>query len=394
MKKKFLSFVLAICMIIPCAFALAACQQEEPAEEATAKVMNVGLNPKIEFVLDKDDKVVSVNALNEDGNHIISVSLDADTEVSKFEGLTAEEAVELFLELTEENGYLITGNEEKISIAISGDAQKLLEKVTNKANQFLNEKGIDLEFVKVVEKALQKTDILNEVKQCVKEYSQQELEGMTEEELIELLKGSRQETKNFLTQELKDAYYNLRLEKINIAELETLYRYPQFIPSDLRSLFETAMENLNDAVAALEEAYNNAFLDTESAYNQAKQLYIEAKENLLAERLALGVDGFSEEDLAKLAVLEETATNLETALANEKAEAEGMIETVKATLDIAFNEAIKYVNIIKTSLESLVPGFDAIYENAKQNMKKGFKDYFEGHEYFKNFVDHGHWNVA
>ena len=392
MKKKFLSFVLAICMIIPCAFALAACQQEEPAEEATAKVMNVGLNPKIEFVLDKNDKAVSVNALNEDGNHIISVSFD--TEVSKFEGLTAEEAVELFLELTEENGYLITGNEEKISIAISGDAQKLLEKVTNKANQFLNEKGIDLEFVKVVEKALQKTDILNEVKQCVKEYSQQELEGMTEEELIELLKGSRQETKNFLTQELKDAYYNLRLEKINIAELETLYRYPQFIPSDLRSLFETAMENLNDAVAALEEAYNNAFLDTESAYNQAKQLYIEAKENLLAERLALGVDGFSEEDLAKLAVLEETATNLETALANEKAEAEGMIETVKATLDIAFNEAIKYVNIIKTSLESLVPGFDAIYENAKQNMKKGFKDYFEGHEYFKNFVDHGHWNVA
>lgn len=51
--------------------------------------MNVSLNPQVEFVLDADNKVVTVNALNEEGNLI------AGAEV--FVGKTAEEAAkELF----------------------------------------------------------------------------------------------------------------------------------------------------------------------------------------------------------------------------------------------------------------------------------------------------------
>ena len=70
--------------------------------------------------MDQNDKVLTVNALNEDGNHIISIAIDAE---QTFEGLSADEALEMFLDITKDNGYLITGNEEQVSIKISGDAE-------------------------------------------------------------------------------------------------------------------------------------------------------------------------------------------------------------------------------------------------------------------------------
>ena len=139
MKKKILSLLLVFCFIIPCAFGLVACggnddDDDKSTTSATAKVMNVSLNPKLEFVLDKNDKVVSVNALNDDGNNIISISIDEETQKSLFEGLTADEAVELFLEISEENGYLISGDEEEIKIEISGSAESLISKIKSAAN--------------------------------------------------------------------------------------------------------------------------------------------------------------------------------------------------------------------------------------------------------------------
>ena len=48
----------------------AACnkENEEGKNPDRKTVMNVSLNPEVEFVLDGNDKVVTVNALNEEGN--------------------------------------------------------------------------------------------------------------------------------------------------------------------------------------------------------------------------------------------------------------------------------------------------------------------------------------
>lgn len=390
MKKKILSFVLAICMMIPCAFVLGACKgTDEPAVEATTKIMNVGLNPKIEFVLNEDDKVLSVNALNEDGNHIISISLDANTKISGFEGLTADEAMELFLEITEDNGYLITGDAEKISIEISGEADELLNKVKQRANQFLSENGLNLE---VATDFLAKTDLLNEVQQCVKEYTQQELAGMTEEQLIDLLKTSRQETKNLLTQELKDAYYNMRAEKINMAELEKLLELVDEIENEAVTLFKTGMVALSSSLEALEEAYNTNFLAETSQYNIAKQAYIQAKEDLLAQRLALGADGdgLTETDIQDLATFEQAVADAEATLATVKAQANLAIETARATLHQAMSDVQASVAGVKALLGIRGTNLDELNQ-AKQHIKESFKGYFANHEKFADFVGHGHW---
>ncbi|MBQ7351467.1 MAG: hypothetical protein IJW59_01170 [Clostridia bacterium] len=394
MKKKFLSFVLTICLIIPCAFALAACGKTD-SDDATAKVMNVSLNPEIEFILDKDDKVLSVNALDEDGNHIITLSIDETTEVSEFEGMTADEAVEEFLDIAEENGYLETGEEEKINIDISGNADNLMKKVKDKANNFFKDKGLNVD---VVTGKIEKSDIAEKVEECLKEYSETELEEMTQEQLIDLLKDSRQETKNLLTQELKDAYYNMRVEKINIAELENLasiIREQNVEEGTELDLFADAIENLQAQITLLEEAYADIFLAEDGAYNTAKQAYIEAKEALLAKRLELGVDGLNEAEKTILEGFEDTVIQLETVLKTAKDTADLALKSTRDLVDNAFDNVKDNFDIedIKSQLADLGVDLSEL-NNAKQNAKDGFKNHFEAPDKFGSHVGHdkGHWN--
>ena len=391
MKKRIFSLMLAIFLIIPCAFLFGACGGADNGDgndtETNNKVMNVSLNPELEFILDQNDKVLTVNALNEDGNNIISIAIDAE---KTFEGLTADEAVNLFLDLTKDSGYLITGSNEEVSVKISGEAEELMSKIKNAANNYFIEHNVNS--VRIIDGTIDKDAILAEVKKCALEYSQQELAGMTESQLINLLKTSREETKNLLTQELKDAYYNLRLEKINIAELEALSQYVNLLPEETSKLFTDAMKALNDAVAGLEAIYNEQILAEASDYNQAKEAIITAKETLLAERLALAEAGFDEDKLATLKGLEDAVNEAETALESIKSSVDTAIETAKKAIDSAFDTAKIYVATVKGLIETCMPGFDAIYDNAKTNMKKDFKTYFADHEKFKEFVGQGHWN--
>ena len=414
MKKKILSFVLALCLIVPCAFALVACEKNNndnntnvTTDDETAKVMNVSLNPKIEFVLDKNDKVLSVNALNEDGNHIISASIDATSEVSKFEGMTADEAVELFLEISEDSGYIITGDEDEIRIEMSGNAENLMKKIKEKANKFFEENNLVIE---IKTGKIEKSDILESVKECMKEYTDAELEKMTQEQLVELLKNSREETKNLLTQELKDAYYNMRFEKINTAELEALLEIIEQVnampgmdtilesieipniddPSALFAQFEEKMETLTTQIKALEAEYNSLL---EGEYNEAKQAYIDAKEALLAKRLELGEDGLSDTEKTELESFESAVKNAREAMEDAKENVDQAISVAKQALKTTFENVKMSVESIKAILKAIpLVDLDTL-NNARENMKEAFKNHFKDNDHFGDHIgyDKDHW---
>lgn len=401
MKKKIISFLIAVCLFVPCLFMITACG----GDDKTAKVMNMGLNPQLEFVLDKDDKVLTVNALNEDGNHIITLSLNADKTKSLFEGMTAEEAMEYFLEITEENGYLITGNEEEIKIEVSGKADKLINRVKEKANNFFTTNGLD---ISISTDKIDVADIRAKVKECMQEYTDTELNGMTQEQLVDLLKTSRNETKDLLTQELKDAYYAMRVENINMAEIDAIaekvneliantsvYESLESAQKTLLNGYVTAVNNLQASMEAIENAYNTHFLAATSEYNVAKQEYIEAKKALLAKRVELGADGISELEKTILTGLESALNLAETALNTVKGTAELAITTARQL----FQSAIEQLNAaydmteIKDILND-VPDMDLTeLENVKQNIRNGFKAHFENHNTFKDHVGktNGHW---
>ena len=74
-----------------------------------------------------------------------------------------------------------------------------------------------------------------------------------------------------------------------------------------------------------------------------------------------------------------------------KTAVDSAIATAKAAIDSAIALAENYVVTVKGLIETYVPGFDAVYENAKQEMKKDFKSFFAGNDQFKDFVGQGHW---
>jgi len=97
--KKLLGLTAALVLT----FTLAACnlgdvEQEGLDEEKTYSYMSVAINPGIEFIVDDEENVVSYRLKNEDAE-IVAAELD-------FEGMDAEEALELFLDTAVEMGYI------------------------------------------------------------------------------------------------------------------------------------------------------------------------------------------------------------------------------------------------------------------------------------------------
>ena len=161
MKKRIVSALSAVTMLVTGGLALSACKDNAKEQE---KVMNVSLNPEIEFVLDSKDKVVSVNALNEEGNVIISGS-------AEFVGKDADEAVKLFIEISKDTGYMVSGRlesgENEVKVAISGDtkkAQKLFNEIQTTVNKTLED--LDIEGTIKKADALTKEYLQNLVSEC------------------------------------------------------------------------------------------------------------------------------------------------------------------------------------------------------------------------------------
>ncbi len=357
----------ALLVLVPACFVATACSC---ADTQTAKVMTVDCNPQVEFILDKNDKVVTVNALNDEGNHIISIVAKSD---QTFEDITADEAVELFLKVTKENGYLISAesNSDALKISISGDAEKLKEQVQTAAKNYLETAGITLN---VDLGNFNKDAIEAQVKACMQEFKDSELEAMSEEELIALLEESRKETKELLTQELKDMYYQLRNNEMNQARLDAIKTQLATIKDNATGLIKTAIETIEGKIAEFETqitnlktSYNEQFLSQTSEYNQKMQEFITAKKELLEARL----EGANTTTLALTVSTKETALNIAKTTAN----------SVINGINTAINTALTIMETSLSTVSSLLnqANIDTAVANAKAEFKADFSTEFSAY---------------
>ena len=120
--------VLAICLVVA----------NNNREKTQTSIMTCSTNPSIQFVLNGNDKVMRVVALNNDGK---ALELNAS-----FVGLKAEDAAELFVKLSTESGKIqVNTTGTTVTISFSGlkeDYSKLKDKAVSKANSYFDEKGI------------------------------------------------------------------------------------------------------------------------------------------------------------------------------------------------------------------------------------------------------------
>lgn len=212
MKKsyKILSIALSICLFCMCFIGCNLTTTVSASEDLSYVSMRI--NPEIELVVDKDEKVVSVNAINEDGETVLC-ELD-------LVGMTVEEAGEAFTDMAAELGFIDVDSEETtVYIMGSGENEELVnsieEKLTEKINGYFDKKGI---FGKVSHESLKEYEelaqewaisardarMVSRILELYPEMTEEEVLALSIEERIELIKDNS--VKNGLTASLLGKY--------------------------------------------------------------------------------------------------------------------------------------------------------------------------------------------
>ncbi len=384
MKKLIgLSLVLSIVFGI---FALSGCSQQQTVKTEKT-VMTLSLNPQIEVVLDEQDKVITVNALNEEGNLIISAAA-----FENVEGKSAEEVAKLFVQVSRETGYLVTGHvgegENQISISFSGDellAQKLYKDVKAHVNTYLED--VDVEATLTHAAAMTEEQLRAALAECAPYIEQAKLEAMEHKELVEQLASCRKETAQLYSQELKKAYYDAKAFALERAKMEVL---KEQLSTFERIAFELVNQSYVSAIELVEVTRVEVLLDEDSIYQRALARLREKKIAYLSYRNELAAqdpETVTEEMKQHLAELEAALDEAEQNLIAQGQEAHRLLDEVKAGMTTAYNEIITmfekvdltaYANEISqkqtAALEEFYSEFEAHYAAAAAAAKENWNN--------------------
>lgn len=357
---------LILCLSIVCPFVFAACG----TEKANSTVMNVSLNPEVEFILDEDNKVVSVNALNEEGNLIINGQV--------FVGKSSEEAVELFISISKETGFLVSGNvqagDNQIKLSFSGDSKKVEElynDIKTKVDEYLEEKNITATLNKV--EGLTKEYLQAAVEKCAPYLEEAKIEAMSYQELINELVESRKETAELYSQELKDAYYKAKAEIVNQEKFD-------YLKSQLNSIqqiaFDAIYEGYNTAKTTLKNTKKSLFVDENSAYQKALATFRTAKTEFLNYKNY--VAGLAENEITtaisdELTRLENVLKSAETALEDAHTSANDLFKNAEDALDTAYNNIVEYLTGLGNDVNTAIDNIQSDLETALTNFENSFK---------------------
>jgi len=380
--KKRLTSIFLLCTLFLTAISFTSCSNAKP-EEGSVTRMTVDINPSVEFMIDDQNKIVSVTALNDDGSILIVGEA--------FVGKTPEEAIEMMVTLASDTGYLVQGNaeasENTVKISVSGDskyAEQLKKDITEKAKDTL--KALDINGTVEKVEAL-KIDALRQMALSISLYTEEEISTMDEGQLYKVISAGRIETALLMTEEMRSAYYSAKEYKISFAQREETAR----IIKELGGLYnlthttyKTALDVYSTAITELDNFRYEMLVSPESEYQKSLTELREAKIELLKQKnytASLNVNGeeyasatvtlqLTEENYNKmLAAYEKIGTDLNAtleALIAKLKQAESNLTELEDTLFDENIEAKLQENAaeIEASLNAAKDGFFAEFESA------------------------------
>lgn len=363
--KKFISTLCLIAIISTCVVGLSACKDDDNQ----MKVMNVSLNPQVEFILDENDKVVSVNALNEEGNLIINGQA--------FVGKTSDQALQLYVSVCKETGFLVSGNvssnQNHISISLSGeDVEDKYNSLKKNLNTYLSQNNITASILNAGQ--LSEDYLKQQLEKCMPNLTEQEISSMNYETLVNEMLKSRQETADLLSQSLKENYYSMKnhTEKFNEAML-----VKQELDAITGAVLNTAMQAYSNAVQGLMDAREEYLISETSDYQKAlatlreKQVeflkyrnYVASLEqNEITTVITNQLDLYEKALISAKDSLQNLYTIAETALNQLEAQATAAYETLVNTMTSLNSDMQNIINQVQEDLKTEMADFKATYES-------------------------------
>lgn len=368
--KRTLCIILSLIMALGCISLFGGC-----AKSDDYTIMQVDTNPSVEFVLDGDNKVVSVTALNADGEIIVAGEA--------FVGKSAEDAMELYLQICIDTGYIDDAETEEVTITVTAvsNANAIYNDVKAAAGSFLEESGINAAIEQgtaYTKAALEETMLLIDQTLTAAEVAEMEMK-----ELLEEIAVSRQETKDLLSAELREMYYAAKAYNISFTEKEEtkeIISGVAGIAATLMSAYSDALDSYQAGIAAVEKAKYDNFIDPECAYQKAIASLIEKKIEIVAKRQEIETltnpvqKGIAE---AALLVLESALTGLQTAITTAGGLAEIAFDTTIESLKLIEQQLVQIESGFPTDVQAALTAKAAEIETAMNQAKDDFYQDFE-----------------
>ena len=271
--KKLLSAILVSAMACTALASCTALTEEKSAANGALTYIGLRINPEIEMVTDETGVVVSANAINNDGEVVLS-------EV-ELEGKTAEEAVVEFTETAVDLGYMdVEAGKDTVYVDVNSENTEVTEKVekslSDKLMKFFEKKGIAGKVSKeVLDTYLAAAEEWNVTPGHAKmiarilaanpELTYDELLNLTVKDLLELLKTNIKN--NDIAADLKDSYKDaIKALKDEYKDMFELREEIEDIEDDLddeddltaeeKAALEAELAEKKAALEALEKEYN------------------------------------------------------------------------------------------------------------------------------------------
>jgi len=355
--KKLGVCFLSLAFIVSAGITFASCGKKTNE----TKIMNLSVNPSLEFVVSSENIVLSVTANNEDGVYILQ-------KYSDFVGMEADEAALKFLQLAEEYGFVVEGYADNATfkISISGEeANKLYESVKKEINSKAFELGIDISNLDhITEEELE-----DMVAECYQEYTNEQITDMCEQDLVNKIKSSRNETKHILTKEERLSYYRDRALTAIETKIDMINKYLDTQATSAEKLkTQITATVMNASFEAVEEIYStieNAINDLEDYVQTKLSNYISEKQQYLA-----AVEAYREYLIENpdVAVNDETLLELEATMESLKEIADGYkieIENERNSVLTSLKNIIELT--LSASLEILNESIDKVLQDIEFN---------------------------
>lgn len=258
--KKLFKFLCVMLSITFGFISLVSCKTiNEECESKKLSYVGMRINPEIELVVDEDNTVVGVNAVNEDGDTVLS-EIDLN-------GLDIETAAEEFTSFALEMGYIdLDSTDTTVYVLVEGENEEatteIEEKITEKVNKFFDEKGI---FGKAAHEDLdQYKDLADEwgvslfdakiINRILELYPEKTIDDILELDFKERMDLIKDEFKNNgLPVKLRKSYKN-DVDKIKV-EFEELFALTKQLKELAKELENTELSE--DELAEIQAEYDS-----------------------------------------------------------------------------------------------------------------------------------------
>ena len=310
--KKLLSAILVSAMACT---ALASCTALTEKSAANGALTYIGLriNPEIEMVTDETGVVVSANAVNNDGEVVLS-------EV-ELEGKTAEEAVVEFTETAVDLGYMdVEAGKDTVYVDVNSENAEITEKVekslSDKLMKFFEKKGIAGKVSKeVLDTYLAAAEEWNVTPGHAKmiarilaanpELTYDELLNLTVKDLLELLKtniknkdiaADLKDNYKDAVKALKDEYKEMFKLREEIEDIEDDLDDEDDLTAEEKAALEAELAEKKAALEALEKEYNEKLDAIKAEFKASSEQAREEHKKEAEERKQAKKDGKKFED--------------------------------------------------------------------------------------------------